>query len=73
MTAVDKPRWWPGTWFYGPRPFSGIRNNVLPWIGSDGDETWCRLTVVIPLLGLGAIIVGLAWHPLSECLNEVTE
>lgn len=70
-----KPPWWPGIWIYGPGRFGGIRRNVLPWLGSDGAETviWCRQTIVIPLLGLGAIIIGLPWHLLSECAPELAE
>lgn len=68
----DKPRWWPGIWVY-TGPFCGIRNNVLPWLGSDGgidDDTWCRQTIVIPLLGLGAIIIGLPWHLSADCARK---
>ena len=79
--SASKPAWWPGIWFYGPRPFYSIRRNVVPWLGSDGTEDmdvpltemWCRQTVVIPLLGLGAIIIGLPWHRLIECCPELLE
>lgn len=43
-------------WFYGPRPFTGTRNNTLPWVGSD---EWGRYTLVLPALGLGALVIGL--------------
>ncbi|WP_353107791.1 hypothetical protein [Gordonia sp. (in: high G+C Gram-positive bacteria)] len=54
-------------WFYGPNPFGGLRMNVLPWLGSDGNNTWCRQTLVIPFFGLGALIIGLRWHLSEEC------
>jgi hypothetical protein len=63
----------PRFWFYGPNRFYGIRHNVLPWLGSDGNETWCRRTLVLPLFGLGAIIVGLKWHLLEDCLKSAIE
>lgn len=57
-------------WFYGFNPFGGFRLNVLPWLGSDGNNTWCRQTLVIPFFGLGALIIGLRWHLLEECETD---
>lgn len=71
--TIGKPHWWPGIWVYGPRPFGGIRHNLLPWLGSDGDpedDTWCRQTIVIPLMGFGAVIIGLPWHLSIECMGR---
>lgn len=53
-------------WFYGPGSFGGVRSNVWPWFGSDGNNTWCRRTLVVPFFGLGALIVGLSWHRSEE-------
>lgn len=46
---------------------SWIRHNCAPWIGSDGNNTWCRQTIVIPFFGLGALTIGLRWHYVWDC------
>ena len=63
----------PRFYFYGPNHFSGIRHNTLPWIGNDGNETWCRQTLVLPVFGLGALIIGLRWHLLEDCMSKELE
>lgn len=73
--TTGKPRWRPGIWVY-TGPFYGIRHNILPWLGSDGDpldDTWCRHTVAIPVLGLGAVVIGLPWHLSTECSTKEPE
>lgn len=57
-------------WFYGPGPFGGVLPNVLPWIGSDGNDTWWRRTLVIPFFGLGALVIGLRWRAAEELWDE---
>jgi hypothetical protein len=69
MALQRKPRWWPGVWWYWG-PFTTLRANLLPWMGSDGNDTWCRQTIVVPLVGVGAIVIGLRWHLLSECMAK---
>lgn len=60
-------------WVYGPGCFGGLRLNALPWMGADGNDTYCRRTIVIPLFGLGAVVVGLRWHRAEDCLRADAE